>query len=103
MDRILLRIAVTSPALAQWADSYASIAARKSLLRKKLILLMAILESSSPEHGYDELIRDTRASAVIARMALRGILHGMRFILGLLILGPIHFVCAVGGGAGERP
>jgi len=42
----LLRIASKAPILARLADAFAAVFARRSLLRKKLVLLIAILESS---------------------------------------------------------
>ena len=101
-DRVLLRLAAASPLLAQCADSYACVAARASLLRKKLVLLIAILESSAPEHGFDEQIQDTAASAVIARTAGRGLLFAGRFVLAAIVLAPVQFLCAVGEGWGRQ-
>jgi len=45
MDRALLRVAGMGPALARTADAYAAVFARSGLLRRKLVLLIAILES----------------------------------------------------------
>src|SRR5262249_34755461 len=45
-DRFLLAISVKSVPLAKMADSYASIFSRGCLLRKKIVLLLAILEST---------------------------------------------------------
>lgn len=101
-DRILLGWAAASPLAAQWCDSYACLFARGSLLRKKLVLLAAILESSAPEHGFDEQIQDVRAAEVILRMAGRGMLLAVRLAVALLFIAPVHFVCAVRGGAKER-
>lgn len=44
-EQTLLRIARTSPGLAQAADGYAVVFAKASQLRRKLVLLVAILES----------------------------------------------------------
>lgn len=101
-DGVLLGAARATPALAQMIDSYASVAARASLLRKKLVLLVAILESSSPEHGFDEQITDTPAGKVILRMAGRGLLFAVRFVLAAVVLAPVQFLFAVMGGRGER-
>lgn len=45
LDRALLRIAGIGPGFARAADAYAAVFARTSLLRRKLVLLVAILES----------------------------------------------------------
>lgn len=101
-DRVLVRLAGASPLVAQWADSYAGIAARASLLRKKLVLLVAILESSAPEHGFNDGIADTPAAVVILRLAGRGLLFAVRLAFGMVLIGPVHFVLAVTRSAGER-
>ena len=95
-DSFLLAIASLSPHLAQWADSYACVAARASQLRRKLILLVAILESCAPENGFEEQIQDTSATTVMARMGWRGLLFGVRFLLAALLLAPIHFAFSIG-------
>jgi len=101
-DGVLLGAARLAPALAHLVDSYAAVGARSSLLRKKLVLLVAILESSSPAHGFDDQITDTPASVVILRMAGRGVLFAVRFVLAAVVLLPLQFVLAVGGGTRER-
>src|SRR5690348_4672039 len=44
LDRALLRIANLGPRFARAADAYAAVFARNALLRRKLVLLVAILE-----------------------------------------------------------
>jgi len=101
-DRVLLQMACIHPALAQLADSYASVCARTSLLRKKLVLLVAILESSAPAHGFTQQITDTPAASVILRMAGRGMLFALRLVLAAIVLLPVQFLFAVGRGREER-
>jgi hypothetical protein len=45
LDRALLRVAHLGPGFARAADGYAAAFAKRSLLRRKLVLLVAILES----------------------------------------------------------
>jgi hypothetical protein len=47
-DQFLVHVAGKHPALTRVADSYARLLAPQALLRKKLILLLAILETSAP-------------------------------------------------------
>jgi len=101
-DRALLVLARLSPLSAQFVDAYASLAARSSLLRKKLVLLVAILESCDPSHGFDDRVNDTASGVVILRMAWRGSLFALRLLLAALILVPVHFICGVGGALGAR-
>ncbi len=99
-DHILLSVARLGTLAAQCMDSYACIAARSSLLRKKLVLLMAILESSDPKHGFDDQISDTPTASIILKMAGRGILFGLRLVPTALILIPIQFVMSISKGWG---
>lgn len=48
LDTALLRVARAGPGRARGADTYAAVFARTSLLRRKLVLLVAILESREP-------------------------------------------------------
>jgi len=47
-EQFLVRLASKNQVLTRAADAYASFFGKRSLLRRKLILLLAILESSSP-------------------------------------------------------
>lgn len=101
-DRILLGIAGKSPFLAQCVDSYACLAARSSLFRKKLVLLVAILESLPPDHGFDDQISDTSAGRVMGRMVWRGCLFSLRLVPSALVLAPLHFLTAIRKGWGTK-
>ena len=101
-DSFLLGVASLSPQFAQWSDSYACVAARTSLLRRKLILLIAILESCSPEQGFDEQVQDTLAASVIVRIGWRGLLFVARFLLAALFFAPIHFGLSVSAARSGR-
>lgn len=61
VDRALLRFARTAPALARTADAYAAVFAGASLLRRKLVLLLAILESRGPTTDALDTARPDRA------------------------------------------
>jgi hypothetical protein len=94
-DAALLRFAARGPAWTSLADSYACIAARRSAMRRKLVLLAAILESCDASHGFRDGVDDTAAAAVILGGAARGLLFAMRLLLAAILLGPLHL--ALGG------
>ncbi len=91
-DRLLVRAAARRPWMAQLADAYASRFRRDSSLRRKLVLLLGLLESSQPSAA----ILDSPASAegVRAWAALAG--AGFRYALALtvsvVLLAPLHAV-----------
>jgi hypothetical protein len=79
-DDSLVRFAIRGPVFTRIADSYASLFAKRSTLRRKLILLLAILESSP--QGATHLDRvDSTSKLALAGMAL---LEGLRFSAGLI-------------------
>lgn len=89
-DRFLVRFAVTRKIFTKLADCYARLFASESALRKKLILLTAILESAAPFDRPFALQDAKSIFAVVPRCALRG----FSFLLGLLaaaiVLGPVR-------------
>jgi hypothetical protein len=106
-DRLLVRLASLGTLAARLADSYACLAARRSALRRKLILLVGILESLPPERGLREEV-DSRSRLLLAvLLAARGLLFAVCLALALAPLALLHF--ALGGiapaaeQAGGRP
>jgi hypothetical protein len=89
-DRTLVRIGRTTPFCARLADSYAVLFARRSLLRQKLVMLLAILES----HGATSRRMDAPRSRSLAAFAIAApvlvLLFALRTLLAILILAPIH-------------
>lgn len=104
-DRLLLSVALRGKFLARVADSYASVAARRSALRRKLILLVAILESCPPERGFREHTDSESVWVLSLQLFGRGLLFAFSVILGALFLLPLQALTggvrapAVRGGA----
>ena len=96
-DRVLLRTARGAPWQARMADAWARRFAGTSILRRKLTLLLAILESSAPS---DAEFAPVRASAfgVVLRLAAAGTAAVFYTSLSLLILGPAYLVHRVAAG-----
>ena len=51
-DKLLIRIARINPSFTKLVDTYARVCFQNSVVRKKLVLLLAILESCAPTHRY---------------------------------------------------
>lgn len=94
-DSIVLWLALKNPFILRLADTYASLFYKQALLRRKLVLLLAILECSPG--AFDQLDRPEKLS----RSTLYGLLliKGLRLIaitvLAICLLAPIHATCAV--------
>jgi len=89
-DRHLLRVARIHRVFARIADGYARVFAPASTLRKKLVVLLAIVETSAP--GYrlvDDPIGGSRAS-VLARLVVRGTGALIGLAIGTILLGPVR-------------
>jgi hypothetical protein len=94
-DRLLVAVAAWATVFAGLTDSYCALFARQCLLRRKLILLLAILESCAPAHGFFDAIEPTPVAILALRLLGRGILFGIRVAAAALVLLPLQV--ALGG------
>ena len=91
-DRLLLRVSRRSRVTACVADSYASRFHRRSAVRKKLVLLLAILECCPPSFQYiDSPDRGGRAW-IFATLFGRGVLFGVTLLVATIAFGPLHLI-----------
>ena len=94
-DRLALRLAST-PLGARLADAHARLFAPTSALRCKLVLLLAVLETTAPSfRRVDDPGPQTVALAWL-RLAWIGFLAGLTAVLGSLLLLPIQAACRIG-------
>jgi hypothetical protein len=101
-DALLLRLAAAGPFGTHVADSYACLLARSSVLRRKLILLAAILESCSAAHGFEEGEKSRAPLAVYAGMLARSVAFGLRLALAAIPLLPLQILLDRAGPGRER-
>jgi len=95
VDTLLVKIARTSPLLTKVVDSYTVVFARDSLVRKKLLLLTAILETCAPTHYYFDSVDSSLKVILVLRMLFRGLLFILSlFLAGLLFL-PLHVIMGI--------
>jgi hypothetical protein len=94
-DRWLVRVARLGPRWAALADCYARVVYPYGLLRRKLTLTLALLESGRSTHrAYDTGLSLSPAAAWTGLLGL-GIRWVIRTILALVLLGPLHLASAV--------
>lgn len=95
-DRWLLSAACRHPVVARLADGYARQVLPRSILRRKLILLLALLEVTPPHH---RLVRPAVRSrtGVVAALALHGVVGIAVGALGILVFGPAHLAARLLG------
>jgi len=99
MDRFLCAFGGATPLMTRFADAWSAVFASNSVLRRKLILLLAMLESTAPHYRRLETVPSVRALS-FASLFLRGVLAVLVLLLSLLVFVPARLVL---GKAGEAP
>jgi nucleoside-diphosphate-sugar epimerase len=91
-DTLMVRLASIHPAFTRVIDSYAQLFAPTSALRNKLVLTLALLETS----GTSDKILETVDSGSKAKLSLILLGHGLRFLFclaaGIVILTPFRLL-----------
>lgn len=96
LDRWLLAIARCGTVAASVADSYARLVRPHGLLRRKLVLTLALLESAAATHARFD--RPLAAGPLRTWAALVGLGAGwaLRTAAALLLLAPVHLAASIG-------
>jgi hypothetical protein len=88
----LMEFAVRHVLCAKMADAYASRFCRNTLLRRKLVLLLALAEVTPPFfHEIDNPDRYWRVG-IILKLAAKGCAYAAALGVGMIVLGPLHLV-----------
>lgn len=95
-EATLLRWAVRHPALVALADAYARRLLPFGVLRRRLVLTLAILESSPP--SYTQMHTSVRASGLVTWwwLAVAGVRAVVVALLAVAVFAPAHAVHALG-------
>jgi len=94
-DNLLVRVARKHPVLTRLADSHARMFAPTGLLRKKLVLLLAILETSAPSCHLIDAVDSGGKLAFFTRLAVKGTAFAISVAAGTIILLPVQMVMAL--------
>ncbi|MBI4589082.1 MAG: hypothetical protein HY725_09600 [Candidatus Rokubacteria bacterium] len=94
-DRLLARLAISRPSLLKLVDAYASVFFRTGLLRKKMVLLLAILEVSPRLHACFDSPDPGGTVGLLARIAVRSSAFLLRLLLAVVVLGPLQLAFAL--------
>lgn len=90
IDRALLATARWGSVPARIADAYAKRFRPYSPLRRRLILVLAILENSPSAHEWLNSARTGSVPGLMAGMALSLFASGLCLLAGILLFGPLH-------------
>lgn len=91
-DGFLVWLAKTAPLFTKLVDAYTSKLHKRSLVRRKLILLVAILESASPSCDHFDVVSVRNRADFIVKMLLKGIGFVISFLLSVIVLMPLHLL-----------
>ena len=91
-DAWLVRFAVKGPAFTALADSYARVARPYGDLRRRLTLMLALLETHGATHGVYDRARPSSAAAAWLALAGAGTMWALRSVLAALICAPAHLL-----------
>jgi NADH dehydrogenase len=89
-DRLLVRIAARHRLLARCADSYARVFVPASLLRRKLVLLLAILETAPETHRVIDAPPGGGAMLIAGRLIGQGVLWLAGLLAAAVLLAPVQ-------------
>jgi hypothetical protein len=98
-DRFLCAFARVSPFMTRFADAWSAVFAPTAVLRRKLVLLLAMLESAAPQYRRLEAVPSVRALAFVS-LFFRGLLAALTLVVSLVIFVPARVLL---GKAGETP
>ncbi len=90
MDKMLIRIARRHPMLTRVADAYSRVFFKRSLLRRKLVLLLAILESCAPGHYYLDSTDGVSRTVFFLKLVQHSTLYALSLVFGVLLFLPLH-------------
>lgn len=89
-DRLLVRAAAASVGLARLADSYVRVFDSGAVLRRKLVLLLAILETCSPSYKVIDTPPGGARWVLLIRLAAIGSTALLSLVVGTLMFGPLQ-------------
>jgi len=92
-DPLTLKIALLHPAAVAIADAYCALFARSSILRVKLVLVAALLDSQHPTSSLVDAAGPGTARRFLGLAAARAAIFLGKLVPGTLVLGPLHALC----------
>ncbi|HEX9075743.1 MAG TPA: hypothetical protein VF932_08170 [Anaerolineae bacterium] len=95
-DLLLLRFARTNRLGAKLVDAYTCLFFRSSIVRMKMVLLLAILESCSPSYTYFDSPDAGGILGFCFRMLVQGVIFVASLAIGVVLFLPVHIFFVAG-------
>jgi len=97
-DRAILAFARRHALATRLADSWSALFSRSSVLRKRLVMLLAILESHAPTHAAIDRPAGGSPAGAVTMLLLRGLLAVLLLVVGTIVMIPVMVFGGHGGG-----
>ncbi len=91
-DGFLVKIARINPWSAKIIDAYSRVFRPYSTIRKKLVLLLAILESCAPTHGYLDSVDSNSIPLLALRLVQRCLTFALILMVGIGVILPVELI-----------
>ena len=101
LDRFLTEISGRGPFWARLADTYASRFHKRAAVRKKLVLMLALLECSPGSFEYLDGVSGGGVPKTLLRLAWRAAAYAGTMVMAVLLLMPVQAWAAVFGRSGK--
>ena len=95
LDQFLLNISAFHPIVAKLVDAYSSVFFKRSIVRKKCILLLAILESCPIGSEYFDVPEQGSKSILFVKMLWKAAGFFVALIVSIVFLMPLHLLFAL--------
>lgn len=94
-DRLLLRTSRCCPLFARLVDTYANHFLKQSVVRKKLVLLLAILECSPATYRLIDATDRGGWLRLTGTLCARGLFYVVLWLVAIIGFGPLHAVASL--------
>ncbi|MEP6999345.1 MAG: hypothetical protein ABI969_02625 [bacterium] len=98
IERTLLSFAREGVLALRIADAYARFFRPRSLLRRRLVLMLAILENSAPTERPLNAGASGSLVTIGAQLVLTFVASGLSLVAGVIAFGPIHLASTLSSG-----
>ncbi len=89
-DSLLLEIATFHPVTTAAVDSYTAIFCSRAIFRQKIVVLLSILESSSPSYLHFESPDPSSKAVLLLKMLAKVALFGVRLLVSMVVFLPLQ-------------
>src|SRR5262249_48093555 len=91
-ESLLVKVASIGPWSTKIIDAYTRVFRPFSIFRKKLVLLLAVLESCAPTHAYLDSVDSSSIPLLFLRLVQRCLIFVVLVIMGVVVILPVELI-----------